>query len=454
MMKKYIKKVNYETVAIVLIIFLLFFLNIILNIYGGHEVIPVGGDDKGFGHMLSEYGIFNFMKYRYDGWSSRVLIELVLSLMVHLSFMWRILDTMAMFTVVYIPYRYLLRTEDDKKNFLYLISSFSLFFMIRVEMFNQAGWVATTTNYLWVLACGELSLIPIIRKYFNQKNNILIYILSILFLIYAVNQEQMAGIMFLILASIVCYKFLNKMDFKFEFFQLLITLGSIIFILLSKGNKVRNSVEMSRMPLLDKVSLLKKIELGFSSTISHFLFNFQVLFFVLTICVFLAILQKKLLKNIWTTSLFALPAIFVVLFGKNEIFNHILPINYFFVNSVHEYGTNLVKNNIVTWIPDIVLLLLSIILIFGICIIGEKSLTSFFIVGLLVVGFLSRIIMGFSPTIWASGPRTFMFMYETIIISIMYIISKMNYDKLKFTMLLMICFIGIFQYMSFINVIV
>lgn len=448
------KKLNFEILGILIVVMLVVIFNFLLSIYGGREVIPVGGDDKLFGQFLTNYGYWGLVKIRYTTWSSRVIIELILSVLVHHPIIWRVLNSIVMFVVIFIPYYYVIRGKNDKRNFVYLIVSAALFFMIRVEMLNQAGWMATTTNYLWVLAAAEVAIIPNLRRLKNQKNSLVIYFLSIFALVYACNQEQMAGIMFLALFSIIGYLAYTKKQFNFELIQIMITGTSLLAIILAPGNGVRKIAEMKRMPLLQDISIFKKIELGFSSTMGHFFFNFQMLSFILCIVLFLAICQKNIFKYKVTNLIFLIPSIFIMLFAKQENTTFkFLPINSFFANSVKDYGVAIVKGNLITWIPDIALIFLSIVLIVGIYLIGDKSVASLIVVLILILGFISRVIMGFSPTVWASGPRTFMFMYESIIVAILYVISQMRVGITKNIVIGSTIIIGAIYFYSFIQVI-
>ncbi|MCT6632032.1 hypothetical protein N4E61_15270, partial [Staphylococcus aureus] len=76
-----------------------------------------------------------------------------------------------------------------------------------------------------------------------------------------------------------------------------------------------------------------------------------------------------------------------------------------------ELGTKLSLFYPGTWIATLVVLALLLCLIVGIYLSFDNKKTSIFLVILMIMGFCSRLIMGFSPTVWASGMRTYYILY-------------------------------------------
>ncbi|OFL87598.1 hypothetical protein HMPREF2742_04690 [Enterococcus sp. HMSC072H05] len=54
--------------------------------------------------------------------------------------------------------------KKDKVNIYGLILSAALFFTFPLTFFSETGWIATTTNYLWVFSMGLLSIGEIHKK--------------------------------------------------------------------------------------------------------------------------------------------------------------------------------------------------------------------------------------------------------------------------------------------------
>ncbi|HAP2961727.1 TPA: hypothetical protein ITS54_003405, partial [Enterococcus faecalis] len=98
--------------------------------------------------------------------------------------------------------------------------------LIPASMINNAGWIATTTNYVWVMAAALLSIWPIMNYIRGKSVNWLSFILSLVFLIYATNQEQMVVIMLVSLLVLAGILYLSKMN-------ILITLPHIAIVIAS-----------------------------------------------------------------------------------------------------------------------------------------------------------------------------------------------------------------------------
>ncbi|HAP9462676.1 TPA: hypothetical protein IWJ87_000087, partial [Enterococcus faecium] len=78
-----------------------------------------------------------------------------------------------------------------------------------------------------------------------------------------------------------------------------------------------------------------------------------------------------------------------------------------------------------TWIATLVVLALLLCLIVGIYLSFDNKKTSIFLVILMIMGFCSRLIMGFSPTVWASGMRTYYILYVVIAILVLMAVKEL-----------------------------
>lgn len=94
-------------------------------------------------------------------------------------------------------------------------------------------------------------------------------------------------------------------------------------------------------------------------------------------------------------------------------------------DSVTIYGTDISMNNLQSMLPDLLLVILSSIILLGIFSSGNCK-KMWLVSAILILGLISRVMMGFSPTIWASGERTFIFLYEALIFVCFYL-----YDQLR-----------------------
>ncbi|AOO74927.1 hypothetical protein LCW_02005 [Latilactobacillus curvatus] len=418
-----------EIWAIILIVILLIALNLSINLTG-NGITPNGGDDKAFAQFVLGKHYLQFLHSRYTGWSSRLVIESVLSTLTHLPILWRLLNTLAMFTVIYIPYLLLLKGTDDDENASRLLISFGMFFLLPFNMFYETGWMATTTNYLWVLAAGLLAMLPSLAQYLgiDIKHKKIISVIAFLALIYAVNQEQMVIILLLGNSLLLYVTRGNKKALGRLAFQFVVTVLSLIMIALAPGNSVRKVKEIHWLPLFPTLSPFKKIELGISSTLGHFFFSFDVLATILVILLFAFYINQKGRYKIPRT-VFYIPVLFSVIFWfKDTLIGKIYPGLKKMGGAVTIYGTDISLANLQSILPDLLLIVVSCIVLLGIFSSGNSKRMWLVMVAMLL-GLISRIMMGFSPTIWASGERTFLFLYEALIFGCFYLYDQIEKKK-------------------------
>ena len=156
------------------------------------------------------------------------MIEIVLTQAVQ-HVLWRVLNAIAMSIVAIVPA--LLINSDNRRRGLIIGTGMSL--LIPASMINNAGWIATTTNYVWVMAAALLSIWPIMNYIRGKSVNWLSFILSLVFLIYATNQEQMVVIMLVSLLVLAGILYLSKMNILITLPHIAIVIA-IVFILTCK----------------------------------------------------------------------------------------------------------------------------------------------------------------------------------------------------------------------------
>ena len=164
----------------------------------------------------------------------------------------------------------------------------------------------------------------------------------------------------------------------------------------------------------------------------------NICYFILAFVSMIGVMEKKNRKAIKAVS--AVPFILSLAFGMlSPLTIQIFPmIN--LTNALTKTGTNITLTSVGTWIPDLLLLFTGSCLLISVWFSFEEKRHSLFSCLILLIGFASRMIMGFSPTIWASLGRTFYFMYITIICVSVYILAKTKDTKLFFQDNKMLCY--------------
>ena len=125
--------------------------------------IPISkiGDDIWFEDILNNQGIMEFSVSRYNNWTSRSIIEMVLVIFSssHVSlYFWKIIYILMFELLAYSTFKIFIKDikDENKKISLTWILIFGIIALPLIAL-KDAGWIATTTNYLWVLALRCIS---------------------------------------------------------------------------------------------------------------------------------------------------------------------------------------------------------------------------------------------------------------------------------------------------------
>lgn len=99
---------------------------------------------------------------------------------------------------------------------------------------HQAGWAATTVNYMWTISMCLFALIPIKKMWNNEKIKIWQYPLYTIALIFAGNHEQASCILvtfYILFTIILIVKNKKVKPYIYMIIQSIIAIISIKFIL-------------------------------------------------------------------------------------------------------------------------------------------------------------------------------------------------------------------------------
>lgn len=348
----------------------------------------------------------SFFKFRYQEWTSRSIIEYFLTFFVQHIMLWRIVNAIAMTTVSVLP-AFIVKKNPTAFD---ITLNFLLFLLIPIGIIRETGWVATTTNYLWVMACGLVSVYPTIRYIRDQYVSKKMIFFSLMLSLYANNQEQMVILLILIFSSclFVLWKSNKKTGLVASFLG--VSILSLIYILTCPGNEARTIVETRNfLPGFPEYTLLYKIYLGYTTTLMHLYYNLDpfIAFFSLSITA----LGLSRFRNWFHTILSCLPMVI-----------------YFFNQSIIEKITKNYNLSDGDWHLSLTLIVTIVSILYILSIYVTCTNMQQFIISLimLLVGLFIRMILGFSPTLWASGNRTYFFTYVIFMMAVLFNFSKIN----------------------------
>lgn len=386
------------------------------------------GDYPTFKTIVSKHPLFSlakngYLNYRYETWSSRSLIEFDVGILVSIpTAIWRILDS-----VIFASIAVLISKLFNKNSFQYnaLACVFVGLFMISSsEILWSAGCIATTTNYIWPF-CFILIHFYLLKEFvFKNKEiskfkEILIDLVLIVTLLEAVSSEQLLVMVVGAYLFIIIYCLYKKIEIP-KIMYLFIALIAINFIydFYCGGNANRVAVVTKLgFPDYAKFTIINKLDVGINYFLSRILMGkdiFSIIFLGLLGFYTYLISDKKIAL---------IPVVMVVFFKIMSFTNYI---SYFDLTDL-KYGLlSLDATRILIcgglYLVIVLTTLFSIYLIYK----NENKKLSYFIFSLLVLGFGSVVVSGFTPSLTSNG-RIFIY-YILIMIILDYVLINRIFE--------------------------
>lgn len=386
----------------------------------------LGDDDYHFSILMGEGSLFSqwwgFLVRRYFNASARQLIDALLLLIVHAPLLWKVLDTLVLVLVGVLLSRFF---NDERSAALNWFIVYALF-TFPLRLMRTAGWVSTTLNYLWPMAMGMYALQPIVNAVKGRPTKRHVYVLSLIVLPYAVNHEQMCCAFLALCGFFAVWLWIRDRKLsKFALCQLLIGLAMLVYILTCPGTAVRSASETEKwFPEFANLSFLNKVELGYSSTLFQCIMEPNLVFSLLTMV--LALTAFLYDKRPWVRLIAAVPFASTLIFGTfGELAEQVIPYLADMRNQLGDTGTGFRLFKFHTWPPDLFVGFVVLCLIAALWLVFRDRGRELFPIYLLLVGLASRMMMGFSPTVWASRERTFTIAYFAMLAIAVMLVRKL-----------------------------
>lgn len=355
---------------------------------------------------------------------TRTLIGSLTFIFSRVPTLWRVLNPFILVLLLTIINRIVNLIYHEKK-----INTLSVFILYPAMALVDAGFIATTLNYLWTITLGLASVYISLKELHGQKNKWYEWLLGSLALVFSVNSEQMAVVLLMIFSIMV---FIYEPKKPMIFTEWSICIAGIFYDFYSNFFKdnPRFEREVSRyFKTFPDLSIIKKFELGFSST--FLCLTMKICVVSIPFVLFLTYLLYVTLKKYYEYSK-RLPSVILLSTTLILLFLSIFPNSniYKFISGGYVNYKMEMANYSFSPIPDIIFLLILLLLLTSIYFViydFRKKIIAFFI---FLCGIISRVMMGFSPTVWASGYRTFsIFIISLIFIAV--IIQNENRSLFK-----------------------
>lgn len=386
-----------------------------------------GTDDTAHIAYLSQYGVLKWIYNRIITWQPCIFSDLTYALLINNLSIWRIFNSIVLFVLMFSISKISVgRINDDYK---LEVNSFAccLFYFISPYVIISGVMWYSGSPYLWLTTAMIVSIIPfyyeISRRPIVYKNlNIIFWVTTI----YASYSVQQLAIIFCF--STICIVYLKicrrKVNKELIIQYILIILNGAIFYVLSQiGDRITKEVHW--YVGFDMLSFIDKLFQGINWTNYHYINSSNILMLILSIELFLIIRNIK--PEIKILSMIPMTFFMLRVIPLNALFSNFNINNsnvhfwtgklnpYMFEEVLynHFYDTakimpnNMFSDSIFNFLPSysgfFIMLFISILL--WVALPNKDDKIS--IVSLYFAALVSGYVLGFSPTIIASGNRIF-----------------------------------------------
>lgn len=371
--------------------------------------VKIAGDDA---ILISAYrhltwtDHWQLIQNDYFNWSSRVLVNFVIHFLLGKSLIiFNVLN--AVFVMVFAKTLSKL-CGGIKDKALVHISIIFLILIYPIYHLGTAGWVVTMMTYFWPMVFGFVALIPIKKILDGEKFKVWEYVGYSLALIYSANEEiKLIILLLLYITFCIYFVIIRKKQTIFAWFLLSLSVLSLVFTITAPGNGARSLSETFYwFPNYTMLDTIDKLDIGFFAIMQSIMFDNHL--FVIFVALLMTMVINKKYKNSLLRVVGIFPSMFLLVFGPLKM----LFVTYF--PTIDAFALSVSKNGLITISGNTMMILAKYVtvIVFSFCFATSMLLCldnlekNIFALTLLIAGVGSRVAMGFSPTVYASGLRT------------------------------------------------
>lgn len=373
-------------------------------------------DDHFFSTALSKYSLLDTLQFRYNTWSGRILIEAFLMKTINIRFLPQIIIALSSLLIAYCIANI---ASGKSKSSIRLIALSLILLLADFHTNRQATlWITGAYNYIVPITLGMYA----ISIYLEKDTSLLKKGLSFLFILVACNNEQFAitaliGVAVVLISKGKC-RSLSMYDALFTSF--LICGGAIV--LSAPGNILRLRSEiLNWMPDFESYNVFYKLSVGIDRISNQINSDGN---FLLVICCGISLIF------LLTRSDFCFTRSTIISILTFKILTFLLS---FYPESIMTRGLRFSAYiSPEEWIHPHVFFsyLINFLVISSIlltCVAASNTAREAVKIStIMVCGVLSVLMIGFSPTAYASGTRV-MFIFDiSIVIASVFILTKLT----------------------------
>ena len=211
------------------------------------------GDDTFFLQFCGSMGLFEYLKWRYETWTGRMISEGMMHIFFNRDLWWWRIVNAGMLTALPLALVHVKNRISGKKQVFGVWVALLFYLLIDINTFGYSCiWITGSMNYLWPAVCGVMALAAVAEEAFSQEEENgkrkWMYLWSIpCTLIAAMSSEQMGAVILAFCLIYIGSKFWKKQRCSIGIFlQTMAAAGAFAVSSLAPGNvlRVEESVEV------------------------------------------------------------------------------------------------------------------------------------------------------------------------------------------------------------------
>lgn len=408
------------------------------------------GDDAFFLEYCGSMGFFEYLQWRYETWTGRMISEGFMYIFFNMDlWVWRVINAgmLVALPLVLVRLKNIVagqekQATDTGKYAKVLLSVFMalLFYLfLDIKAFGYSAiWITGSMNYLWPMVCGMVALCAVATVAFGGEETkvpVWLYAVSTLCaVIAAMSSEQMGAV--LLAFEVICLgeRVWKKKTFAAGlFFQTIATVGAYLVSSLAPGNELRIEAAIeANMPQFEALTLGERFFILVQWLVSSFANENAVFMVAIWIVGALLLIERKTADNAGKTNFIVnMTSVFtaVALAGKMgfKVFSDV-GVNLAEMTGVVEQVPVAADMSAVQWI---VLGWWTIAIIFTFYLLWEVSQAKPVILLTYLGAVATEVILIFSPTIYSSGERVFFLAGIMLMFIVMVLFEDLRAKKIR-----------------------
>jgi len=368
--------------------------------------------------------VWELMAWHYFDWSSRVLSHGAVFLLIEHPLIWRLLTALAFSLICYLPVCYL--TAGVRNRLLLTLGSLVMLVTIPGVLFFETGYLTTSAVYLWTWAAAVVAVYPAVAYLRGWRCRPAIVAISAVTIIFAANFELVAVFLLAAYAATIIVQIRRSLPFRGLIPFAIFSVAAIVFSLTAPGNARRTQEEMWQFPGYENLGLLQRVEMGYSSALRSVFMNGYLAPLVFFALLLLFLVYRRAVW--WKIALAAFPVLGTMVLGfQGGLFwipatipdsegmgaflgRYLAPYETPWLPMVFQapfQRTGLLRwgdgFSFVVFFTLTAMLIAAVLALFWV---AGPTWRFWLALGLLGMGMASKAIVAFSPTVWASGSRT------------------------------------------------